>query len=233
MGRRRYTDDQLRAAVSASRTMREVLVRLGLAPYGGNYETTWRRISALKLDARHLRAARNFGRRLPTISDEEIAEAVRTSRSLAQVIAKVGIRPGGNQARLKGRIAAIGIDTTHLQGMAWRRGSSEPVVPRVALVDVLVKGRLTSTSNLRERLFSEGLKTRICEGCRRGTWRGRPIPLELDHVNGRRDDNRFENLRVLCPNCHAQTDTYRGKNSGLRRYSRKGPGAGTGETDRS
>ncbi len=43
---------------------------------------------------------------------------------------------------------------------------------------------------------------------------GRPIPLELDHINGRRDDNRLDNLRILCPNCHAQTETYRGKNIG-------------------
>ena len=50
--------------------------------------------------------------------------------------------------------------------------------------------------------------------CHLASWNGRPIPLELDHVNGRRTDNRLDNLRILCPNCHAQTDTYRGRNIG-------------------
>ena len=52
----------------------------------------------------------------------------------------------------------------------------------------------------------------MCEECGLAVWNGRPIPLELDHVNGRYTDNRLENLRILCPNCHAQTPTYRAKN---------------------
>ncbi len=55
--------------------------------------------------------------------------------------------------------------------------------------------------------------------CRRERWNGRPIPLELDHVSGVRDDNRLNNLRLLCPNCHAQTPTYRGRNIGARKMS--------------
>ncbi|MEA3056309.1 MAG: hypothetical protein QOD30_1741 [Actinomycetota bacterium] len=55
-----------------------------------------------------------------------------------------------------------------------------------------------------------------CQHCGRAQWRCRPIPLELDHVNGDPTDNRFENLRVLCPNCHALTDTYCGRNRGRR-----------------
>jgi len=78
-----------------------------------------------------------------------------------------------------------------------------------------VVGRRVQSNNLKERLIREGLKKRICELCERKDWNGRPIPLELDHVNGRRDDNRLENLRIVCPNCHAQTSTYRGRNIGV------------------
>ncbi len=124
------------------------------------------------------------------------------------------MRPGGNQARLKARIEALGVDTAHFVGQGWRRGTTTPVVPRRSLRELLVDGRLVSTNDLKTRMIQEGVKERRCERCRLEAWNGHPIPLELDHINGRRTDNRLANLRILCPNCHAQTDTYRGRNIG-------------------
>jgi len=68
------------------------------------------------------------------------------------------------------------------------------------------------TYRLKNRLFEEGIKDASCEMCGLREWNGVKIALELDHVNGDSHDHRLENLRVLCPNCHATTDTYRGKN---------------------
>ncbi len=87
-----------------------------------------------------------------------------------------------------------------------------PVRPGTALHLVLVNGRLFRTGHLRQRLIAEGHKQARCERCGGTEWNGQAIPLELDHINGRRDDNRLENLRLLCANCHAQTPTYRGRN---------------------
>jgi hypothetical protein len=146
---------------------------------------------------------------------EELAEALRNSRSLAQVLAKLGVRPGGNQSRVRHLIREMGLDTSHLVGKeGWRRGTTVPPVPTRPLEELLVDGRYAVTNRLKKRLIDEGLKGSRCEMCARDSWNGRVIPLELDHINGRRDDNRLANLRVLCPNCHAQTDTYRGKNIG-------------------
>lgn len=128
---------------------------------------------------------------------------------------RLGLRPGGNQGRLKARILQGGLDTSHLLGKGWRRGSRDPVVSRRPLEEYLVQGRLVHTGDIKRRLIEEGVKAPRCEICRRGSWNGARVPLELDHINGRRDDNRLRNLRILCPNCHAQTSTYRGRNIGI------------------
>jgi hypothetical protein len=211
----RYTDDQLRDAVRTSTTIREILIKLGLAPYGGNYETVRRRIDELGLEANHIRRVRR-GRLLRDCTDGEIRDAIVASRSLAGVLRKLGVRPGGNQARLRARIRDAGLDASHFVGQGWRAGIRVPVVSRTPLVEVLVRDRpARSTSDLRKRLIAEGLKQHRCERCSLTTWNDQPIPLELDHVSGIRDDNRLENLRILCPNCHAQTETYRGRNIGI------------------
>jgi hypothetical protein len=120
--------------------MRDVLIELGLVPYGGNYENVWQRISLLGLDASHLRSFRQ-GTRL-NCTDEEISQAVRTSRSMAEVLKRLGFNPGGGrQATLKKRINQLGLDTSHFMGQAWRRGSSRPVVPATPLEQLLVVGR--------------------------------------------------------------------------------------------
>lgn len=225
-GPRKYNDLQLVCAVATCRTMRDVLIELGLAPYGGNYENVWQRIHQLGVDASHLRTFRR-GKRLSACSDEEITEAVRKSRSLAQALDALGFKQsGGRQATLRKRIAAIGLDTSHFLGEGWRRGSTVPVVPAKPLDELLISGRFVQTNNLKKRLISEGLKRARCESCGGERWNGRSIPLELDHINGRRDDNRLSNLRILCPNCHAQTETFRGRNIGSTALSLRGPGGG-------
>jgi hypothetical protein len=70
-----------------------------------------------------------------------------------------------------------------------------------------------STNNLKHRLYKEGLKERCCELCGQGEeWMGKKMSLILDHINGVNDDNRIENLRIVCPNCNATLDTHGGKN---------------------
>ena len=86
--------------------------------------------------------------------------------------------------------------------------------------DILAAGRRRSREHVKQRLMSAGLKELRCEACGLVDWRGEPIALQLHHVNGDGLDNRLENLRLLCPNCHSQTDTWGGRNKFRRDASR-------------
>ncbi len=74
------------------------------------------------------------------------------------------------------------------------------------------EGRATSRAHLRWRLLKDGILDPICAGCGIMDWQGKPLSLHLHHINGVRNDNRLENLQLLCPNCHSQTDSYSGRN---------------------
>lgn len=85
--------------------------------------------------------------------------------------------------------------------------------PKMTLEDYLENSEDIQTNKVRKKILEEGLKPHRCECCGLEEWMGQPIPLELHHKDGNRHHNELENYELLCPNCHAFTDSYRGKNS--------------------
>ena len=101
----------------------------------------------------------------------------------------------------------------------WSKAVGRGVVrPRewvTPIDELLVAGRPRSRGHIKARLIKEGLKENRCEACGITEWRGKPLRMELHHVNGDGSDNRLENIELLCGNCHSQTDNWGGR--GVRR----------------
>jgi len=146
-------------------------------------------------------------------SVDDVIAAVKTSLSIRQVLDKLGvIAAGGNYSRLNKIIKNNNIDTSHFRRQGWSRGVI--LGPKVPIENYLINGSYIGSFRLRNKLLQAGIFEHKCYNCGLDEWLGKPIPLELEHIDGVRDNNILSNLTLLCPNCHAQTDTYRGKNIG-------------------
>lgn len=143
-----------------------------------------------------------------TWSDREFREAVESSHSIASVLRKLGLRPlGGNYKTVYAHISRMGLDDSHFTGQShnkdktWSSGTP--------LDEILVENSTyTNTARLRIRLVKEGYLLYECQVCKINEWQEKPLVLHLDHMNGVNTDHRLGNLRLLCPNCHSQTETY-------------------------
>ena len=145
---------------------------------------------------------------------DQLRKAVKISKSYRNVIKELGLEPaGGNYQQIKKYIVEFNFSTTHFTGKVWNKGVKFEFKPVIELKDILVGDSGYQSFKLKRRLFTANLKKPQCEEC---GWAqisedGR-VPLELDHINGNRRDNRLENLRILCPNCHSLKPTHRGRN---------------------
>ncbi len=154
----------------------------------------------------------------------DLKDAVANSSSIAGVLRNLRLKAvGGNYKTVNDKIRLLGIDTSHLTGQGWNVGNKAGLTNSLPIEQVLVEDSPYKRSyHLKRRLLRLGLIENKCLVCSLTEWLGSPIALELDHINGTHSDNRITNLRLLCPNCHSQTETYRGRN--IRRITPKAEG---------
>ncbi|MGY0486302.1 HNH endonuclease [Streptomyces sp. WG-D5] len=201
MAGRRYTRELLESAARSAGSWDEAVRFCGGEPTAGSRRYLRQKMREAAIDTSH------FPRQWTRHTDEELRTAVAKARSVKDVVRRLGIsNVGGNHAHIGRRITALGIDTSHFARVEPRpKGSLGNPLTLRSPDDGRVPG-----SRLRRELLRLGVPDR-CAMCGHAEWREMPIPLEVDHVSGEWWDNRPDNLRLVCPNCHAVTDTYRGR----------------------
>jgi hypothetical protein len=162
-----------------------------------------------------------MGSRLPQwrYTQDELRRAVHESRSVRQVLSRLGLSTsgGGAYATVQKRMCELGLDTTHFTGRGWNAGNKSGALRSFAIpldVVLVVDSPCTNLQRLKSRLVAAHLLEVKCAICGLGPiWNAAPLVLRMDHINGVRTDNRLENLRLVCPNCDSQLPTFAGRNS--------------------
>ena len=143
---------------------------------------------------------------------ELLEDKVKDCYSFAELCRRLGLKPeGSNPKTVRKKMDEFGIDYSHFTGQRWNINPSNPVYQGKYLPNLCEHSSL-STANAKALVYKLGLKENKCEICGISEWQGKPLVCELHHINGDSTDNRIENLQILCPNCHSQTENFRSRN---------------------
>ncbi|MEU6376935.1 HNH endonuclease [Streptomyces sp. NPDC046909] len=200
-----FGTEELNAAAGAATSVRGVARALGAPDDGRSRAALSRMLRDRGIDTTH------FSHQRLAIPEARLRQVVADATSFADVMRGLGMDVNDtNHRRVRRAASRLGLDTSHFKRRAWarpERSGPEPVAHRVLIVLPPDAGR-TNRSQLHRALCEVGVPY-ACETCgNEGLWLGQPITLQIDHVNGDWRDNRRENLRYLCPNCHALTETW-------------------------
>ncbi|MFJ8595651.1 HNH endonuclease [Streptomyces sp. NPDC093598] len=198
----RYTRELLEEAARMTTDWDDAVRWCGGTPTPGSRRYLRQKMADADLDVSR------FPARWARHTEAALREVVAVSSSVKEVLRRLGVNPvGGNHAHISRRIGTLGIDTSHFLTAPPRSKRSRGDLLSLGTPQA---GRIPG-SRLLPHLLRIGVPER-CAMCGTGPrWNDKPLRLEVDHINGDWWDNRPANLQLLCPNCHAVTDTYRGR----------------------
>ncbi len=200
----RWSEINIMRCVGGCKTYKEIMEKLGILPVTGSYITLKKYLHKYDIDFKPILISEKW-------SEENIKNIVNKSTTYKECLERLGIRAAGsNYKQLKKYIKLYNIDITHFDRNTTNTNTQTAKKP---LSEILTENSNYNRASLKKRLYETGLKNRECEMCGQDeNWNGVKISLILDHVNGVYNDNRIENLRIVCPNCNAGLPTHGGKN---------------------
>ena len=149
------------------------------------------------------------------LTNSEFRDIVSKSISKSSALKEMNQTPNGSNYRWFDMVVEeMGLDTSHFLGQSHLKGKKCGWTKELPIEEVFVENSTyLATSSLKNKIRKYGLIDEVCSECGLvDVWNGKSITLHLDHINGNCRDNRIQNLRYLCPNCHSQTNTYAGRN---------------------
>lgn len=208
------TEDNLRSIVNESHSWMEVIEKCGLKTITRSLQ---KNLKKYNIDCSHFE--RFFdGRytRFNKFTKKQLMDITNKHDNWKGIMEDLGYITCDHVHQVQQKLEKVGISFAHVNPLYYRAKRSNP------LDKILVQeSHYTNMTQLRSRLQKELGWEHKCTICNNTEWNGQPIPIQIDHINGEHTDNRIENLRFLCPNCHAQTDTYCGKNTKICKEKRK------------
>ena len=150
------------------------------------------------------------------IPEQLFREYIEKSESWSDITRKCGYASVGNFTTIKKRIKELELDYSHLP-IGQGKSNSNKSHSRHTLDEILIENSTyNNMTQLKKRLVKELKWEYKCSECELTNWMNKAITLDMDHINGVHSDNRIENLRLLCPNCHSQTNTFKGRNAKIK-----------------
>lgn len=197
----RWCEENIKRCIVESKTYKDILEKLDILPTSSAYERLKNYLKKYNIEFKTDLTTYKWGK-------ENLERIINESLSYKECLINMKLRAAGDNYKvLKKYIKKYNLSIIHFVD------KKNKIKRTLTLEDILVENSSYKRTSLKERLYKEGLKERKCELCGQDEeWNGKQMSLILDHINGVYNDNRFENLRIVCPNCNATLETHCGKN---------------------